>query len=629
MTWMSELEPLPDVYNVPEYELPDGSPSLAPHGFDIKGILKRIIRPYVTIADIFKNRPKIDAAAFAKQYKQEICLQELDADLGILEDRVGLTRVLPNGKVETYPETLLKAESDDIKEAASYGLGIVNKRNIVGFVSNVAFMYASAGTVYGEKIVRAMKLAIRKNIPAFMVYTSGGQRQQEGPAALEWMKISGHFLRKFKDSRRMPLTSIIAGGCWGGVSASDVPEGDIRIGIEDSDIGFAGSGIIEAYSGEPIPQGAKAVESSFLTDRTVQIIVKPEELSQAQKDIVSFAFGDTIEQNQDPSEIEPKLNFRRRGFFTPFQSTIDRSQRAKIPFEPQKPDSVYNQYLNLRSDPNLLDAEDVIQNASDGFFPLYSSWTVHRTDGDHKRYPGIIAALAYIDDPRLSKTKLPNGRLRVMIIGNQPSYLKRNDGSIVQDPAFPTYWDYLYQMDMMKMAERFRIPVISLTHIVGAAETKAQYRAISDCLALQDRLSVLELGFIIGIEGSGGGGASTLDRDHVEILDYGQVYVAEPRSASRILYRNPTPQDIVRTAEQMRPTPDFLTSLRLVDNIINTKENGVQNTPSEIALKIRERIIENYLELGGLSKYRLLHEAERRLNMLRENMIPVGNLGSN
>lgn len=612
---------LPDVWNVP------GSIEAQPtEHFSLTHTLRAVLhKPEpVTILDLIqKGRQKVDAVAFAKAYRDSIHFQELDEDLVVTNDPIGLTRVLPNGHVETYSEKLIEDRSKGTNESASYGRGTIVGRRIASFISNWSFMGASSGAVYGEKVKRTTELAIKDDSPVFLEITSGGQRQQEAAGGLKEMDRSGHFIRKFKELIRKPVTSILVGDVWGGVTGSIVTEGDFVIGMAGTNFGFAGPGVIEGFTKERPPQGVQTVEYSFLTNRTVHVVLnQPAELGEIQEGITAFAYGEATMHGKDllTSKREARgLNFDTSGFSTPLQSKVDYNQgsRVDIPlvFGSIQPDTIYNQHLILRSDPRRPDTEYIIQNAFDGYVPLYTNWTNIRKDGIYQRSPAIIAALAYIDDPRLSK------RLWAIVIGNQPNYLKLDDGSVMTEPASPTAWDYRFQLDMMKAAEHLGIPVISFTNTLGAkptvdAEADGQYREISDCLAAKDKFLGLELGFIIGAEGSGGGLATTLDRDHVEILDDAQVFVAEPESATRIIVKEPTRDDVVRTTEQMKPNAAFLKEVGIVDEIIDT-EGGAQNNPFGVALKIRDRIIINYLELGGLSIAKLLQRAESRLNNLR------------
>lgn len=596
-------------------------------GHLLRRFLHRSPKPKTIPEQIMDGRRRINATAFASAYRKDTGFEERDADLVVTSDPVGLTRNV-KGKLETYMDKLEQERAKGVNESGSYGTGNWGGRRFASFISNWEFMGASSGRVYGEKIVRTMRLAIKEKLPVLIEYSSGGQRQQEAASALKEMDRTGHYIRKFKRLVQQPIISLLVGNVWGGVSASDVTEADFVAGMAGSNFGFAGPGVIEGYTKQRPADGVQTVEYSSLTNRAVHVVLNS--LDEA-REFASGVFASTDKRQSIDSARKVKkeargLDFSRLGFHTPLESTVNRDLGSRsdvaLPADPISPDSVYNQHLILRSDPRRPDAEYIMQNSFDGFVPLYSHWTIKREDGIYQRSPGIIASLAYIDDPRLQQ------RLWMMVIGNQPSYLQLDDGSVMKNPASPTAADYKHQRDMMRAAERLVPLTVSLTDTLGAKPTTeeeeaGQFREISDCLADKDTHSNLEFAFVLGAVGSGGGDATTLDRDYVAMLDDSQIFVAEPESATKIIVENSTREDVERTAEGMKPTAAFLKERGIIDGIIDT-EGGAQNNPFGVAMKIRERIITKYLELGGLYKEELMERGEGRLDAMQP--IPIGYL---
>ncbi|MBI2018745.1 hypothetical protein HYS96_03520 [Candidatus Daviesbacteria bacterium] len=130
-----------------------------------------------------EGRPKIDVPAFMQSFRRAVHLRELDGDLVVIKDPVGLKRVLPDGTVETYEQKMAKERQKGRNEAVSYGIGTLGKNNFMGIIFNWEFMAGTSGVVAGEKFIRAKNLAIQANVPMIVVCASGGQRQQEGVAA--------------------------------------------------------------------------------------------------------------------------------------------------------------------------------------------------------------------------------------------------------------------------------------------------------------------------------------------------------------------------------------------------------------------------------------------------------------
>lgn len=616
---------LPDVWNIPQNTLPKGFRHYY-HRLGLENVLHRL-QPVTLMDLILRDRERIDAVAFTNGYEESINLQQQHPDLVVLEDPYGVTRESRGGKAETYLGKLEKLRQLGVNESASCGIGEIDGKRIAAFVSHWNFMGASSGAVYGKKIELLMELAIKEDLPVFMLLASGGQRQQEAAGALIEMNRSGHYIRKFQRSSEKPIVAVPDGDLWGGVLAS--VKGDVIAAVAGTNIGFAGPDVTKRSTGKLPPAGMQTAEFHFLTNRTVHLILRDQqELTEFQRDMVSFAYRGTDKQKKSSPKPEARgLYFDTLGFHTPLQSTVNREagNRAEISivdFELAKPDTVLGQHYILRFDPRRPDTEYCLQNSFDDYIPFYSHWIVRRKDGVYQRSPAIIAALAYIDDPRLSK------RLWTMVIGNQPNYLLQDDGRILKESASATRWDYHYQLDLMKAAARWRVPLVSFIDTLGAdsttkANAEAQFRGIDDCLAAIDTFPGLELGYLIGNGGSGGALATLFNRDRLRILDDGQLWIAVPDSSASMIIKNPTQDDVERIATQMRPGADSLLELGIVDGIIDT-EGGAQNNPYGVALKIREAIITDYLELGQLSTKQLLRRGEERLNQLRP--IPIGYL---
>lgn len=582
-------------------------------------------------ASILEGRKKIDPVAFAKDFKKSTRFKEIDADLVVVEDPVGFTRVLPNGDEENYMDKLAQERTRGQNEAASYGIGTLGKQKFVEIIFNWDFLAATSGAVVGEKIMRAMKLATKENLPVVVLYSSGGQRQQEGAGALIEMLRTTYAIDQFKKRTNQPITSVLVGNAWGGISASDVPLGDLVIGMVGSDSGFAGGVVIKEDEGEAPPPGSQTVENSFLTNRNVHMVLNNQDELLEVLDKTFSILSEEEQSNPKPKKIKETtgIDFEGNGFKTPLSPKgLHRShQRAKVPlpFEPTKPKNTYEQHYGvLRADPRRPDTLYILKHGFNGFVPYFSGRITEEESGrKYLKYPAIVAALAYIDDPRLSK------RLKTMVIGNQPGYVRFEDGNIRKDHASPTAWDYRYLLKMLDYAKRLGITVTTITDTFGAKaslkeELAGQYEAISTCLLAQLNYPYLTKGYIIGVLGSGGGLATTFRSDYVAQFSGAQEYVAEPRSSSAILYRAPTAEDIARTIEGMKPTAEFSLSRGLIDHIIYEPTGGAQSKPLAATLLLREDMILRELEFGGLITEKLLERRGQRMENLRP--IPIGYL---
>lgn len=580
---------------------------------------------------ILKGREKIDPVGFVRDFKRSTHFKEIDRDLVVTEDPVGFTRVLQDGKVEIYMDKLAQERARGQNEAASYGIGTLGKQKFVEIIFNYDFLAATSGAVVGEKMMRAMKLATEENLPIVVLYSSGGQRQQEAAGALIEMLRTTYAIDQFKKKTNQPIISVLVGNIWGGVSASAVPLGDLVIGMAGSDGGFAGPPVIRADEGETPPPGSQTVENSFLTNRNVHMVLNNKEELLEVLDKTFSILNEDEQSHPKPKRTKETtgIDLEGHGFKTPLSPKgLHRShKRVNIPFplKPINPETVYDQhYKVLRADPRRPDTLYILKHGFDGFVPYFSGRLTEEESGrKYLKYPAIVAALAYIDDPRLSR------RLKTMVIGNQPGYLRLEDGTIRKDHASPTAWDYRYLLKMLDYAKRLNIPVTTMTDTFGAKaslkeELAGQYEAISTCLLAQLNYPYLTRGYIIGVLGSGGGLATTFRSDYVAQLSGAQEFVAEPRSSTAILYRTLTEEDIVRTIEGMKPTAEFSLSRGLIDHIINEPRGGAQSNPLATTLSLREDIILNELEYGGLTTEELFERRGQRMENLRP--IPIGYL---
>ena len=127
-----------------------------------------------------------------------------------------------------------------------------------------AFIGGSMGVVVGEKITRAIELAIEHRQPVVVVSCSGGARMMEGTLSLMQMaKISAALGRL--DRAGLPYLSVMTDPTTGGVTASFAMLGDLNIAEPKALIGFAGPRVIEQTIRQKLPDGFQ--RSEFLLEK--------------------------------------------------------------------------------------------------------------------------------------------------------------------------------------------------------------------------------------------------------------------------------------------------------------------------------------------------------------------------
>jgi acetyl-CoA carboxylase carboxyl transferase subunit beta len=168
------------------------------------------------------------------------------------------------------------AEATGLKDAVIVGSGALDGVRTVIAAMEYGFIGGSMGVVVGEKITRALELALERRCPAIVVCASGGARMMEGALSLMQMaKISGALARL--DRARLPYISVLTDPTTGGVTASFAMLGDLNIAEPKAQIGFAGPRVIEQTIRQKLPEGFQ--RSEFLLDKgMVDLVVDRREM---------------------------------------------------------------------------------------------------------------------------------------------------------------------------------------------------------------------------------------------------------------------------------------------------------------------------------------------------------------
>lgn len=180
--------------------------------------------------------------------------EEWDAELSTA-DPLGFS-VGDESYLDKASSTALKS---GIPEAILSGSMMLSGRRLAVVVADFAFMGASMGSVYGEKLTRACERAIDLGIPLLTVSSSGGARMQEGLFSLLQMAKTTTALTQLGHAR-LPHISLLTDPCYGGVTASYATSADIVIAEPGARIGFAGPRVIEQVTRQKLPEGFQTAE---------------------------------------------------------------------------------------------------------------------------------------------------------------------------------------------------------------------------------------------------------------------------------------------------------------------------------------------------------------------------------
>jgi acetyl-CoA carboxylase carboxyl transferase subunit beta len=159
-----------------------------------------------------------------------------------------------------YHEKLAKTQQKTGEnESLITGRGEINGRPFAVVVAEFSFLGASMGSVWGEKMARAVERAGEEGMPVLTVNSSGGARMHEGLFSLMQMaKTIAAFHRL--GEKRLPHISLLVDPCYGGVPASYATVADVMLAEPGALIGFAGQRVIEQVTRQKLPEGFQTAE---------------------------------------------------------------------------------------------------------------------------------------------------------------------------------------------------------------------------------------------------------------------------------------------------------------------------------------------------------------------------------
>lgn len=205
-----------------------------------------------------------------------------------------------------------------------------------------------------------------------------------------------------------------------------------------------------------------------------------------------------------------------------------------------------------------------------------------------------------------------NGR-PVMVIGHQKG--RDTKERTLRNFGMPRPEGYRKAMRLMKLAERFGMPVITFIDTPGAypgvgAEERSQAGAIAESLKLMSDLTVPVVCTVIGEGGSGGALAIGVG-DRVNMLEYSTYSVISPEGCASILWKSADKAPLA--AEAMNITAHRIKDLGLIDNVVKEPLGGAHRNYDEMAENLKQRIETDLSELSGISADRIVEQRYSRL----------------
>jgi len=201
----------------------------------------------------------------------------------------------------------------------------------------------------------------------------------------------------------------------------------------------------------------------------------------------------------------------------------------------------------------------------------------------------------------------------VMVIGQQKG--RDTKAKVFRNFGMVRPEGYRKALRMMKMAERFGLPVITFIDTPGAypgvgAEERGQSEAIATNLKYMSRLPVPVICTVIGEGGSGGALAIGVG-DRVNMLQYSTYSVISPEGCASILWNDAALAESAASA--LGITSDRLLQLGLVDEVIPEPLGGAHKDPENVATKVGNCLEAQLAELDNMTTEALLEERYQRL----------------
>ncbi len=201
----------------------------------------------------------------------------------------------------------------------------------------------------------------------------------------------------------------------------------------------------------------------------------------------------------------------------------------------------------------------------------------------------------------------------VMVIGEEKGRTVHE--KVMRNFGMPRPEGYRKALRLMEMAERFKLPILTLIDTPGAypgidSEERGISESIAQNLAVMSRLRTPIICTVIG-EGSSGGALAIGVGDHLNMLQYSTYFVISPEGCANIIWK--TVAKAPDAAQAMGVTSKVLMDLGIVDETIPEPLGGAHRNIEEMSQKLRERLV---AQVDRLSKEPLDALLERRYQRL-------------
>ncbi len=202
--------------------------------------------------------------------------------------------------------------------------------------------------------------------------------------------------------------------------------------------------------------------------------------------------------------------------------------------------------------------------------------------------------------------------MRVVLIGEQKG--RGSKERMYRNFGMPHPEGYRKAIRVMKLAEKFQLPIITIIDTPGAypgigAEERGQAEAISSSILTMSGIRVPTVGCIIG-EGSSGGALAIGLVDRLLMLEYAVYSVISPEGCAAILWKDKAKTS--QAAETLKLTSDELKKAGIIDEILKEPPGGAHTDYKQMAQTIKDALIKHTKELSSMPVNELVENRYKR-----------------
>ncbi|MDA8990741.1 acetyl-CoA carboxylase carboxyltransferase subunit alpha [Opitutales bacterium] len=268
-------------------------------------------------------------------------------------------------------------------------------------------------------------------------------------------------------------------------------------------------------------------------------------------DLLQSSQSSDLDFSQEIKAIEKKIDLTKREVYSDLSSW----QKVQLSRHPNRPFSL-----------------DYIERIFSDFQPLHG-------DRLYKEDSAIVGGPAKLDGER------------IMILGQQKG--RNTDENLKRNFGCPNPEGYRKALRLMRMASRFKMPVISFVDTPGAFPgIEAEERHVAEAIAVNLReMATLNTPIIVVVIGEGGSGGAlgVAVADHVMILENAYYSVISPEGCAAILWKDRSFAS--QAAEALKLDGQQLLDLGVVDQILEEPTGGAHRNWDEMALTIKTSLV--------------------------------------